>query len=422
MAAKTAHERNIDRICREAKEAAHILSEFPNAKIKTALLSMAKLLDTDKNELCKANARDCEAARRKGLSSHKIDRLTLSDKTFASMKDGLKVVANLDSPVGQIYDERRHTQGMRIYKRKVPVGVVGIIYESRPNVTVDAAAICLKSKNAVILRGGSEAFETNTALAKLFSRALDTAGLPAEAVRLVETTRREAVNYLLTRDDSIDLIIPRGGENLIRTVVTNSSIPVIKHYKGVCHIYVAKSAGLRHTIPIVVNAKTQRPSVCNAMETLLLDSALDEKKKRRILDALLDNGVTLYGDTSTRALDRRIKKAGAADWYEEYLDLRCTVKQVDGCNEAIAHINTYGSRHTDAILTRSKKEMEMFRRRVDSSSVMINASTRFSDGGEYGMGCEIGISTDKLHARGPMGVQDLTTYKWIVEGEGQIRQ
>jgi glutamate-5-semialdehyde dehydrogenase len=304
---------------------------------------------------------------------------------------------------------------------RVPIGVIAIIYESRPNVTVDAASLCLKSGNAVILRGGSEAFFTNKALAALFGRACERAGLPLGVVQLVPTTDRKAIDLLLCKDQEIDLVIPRGGEGLIRAVVEKSRIPVIKHYKGVCHVFVSRRADISKALPIVVNAKVQRPSVCNAMETLLLDASLPDASKKRLLDALIDKGVVLFGDYATRKLVVGVKRATEDDWRAEYLDLRLAVRVVRDVNEAIQHINTFGSHHTDAIVTEAKKEADLFLRLVDSSSVMVNASTRFSDGGEYGLGAEIGISTDKLHARGPMGVADLTTYKWIVKGNGQIR-
>jgi glutamate-5-semialdehyde dehydrogenase len=351
-----------------------------------------------------------------------IDRLTLSDKAFKSMIDGLGVVAGLSSPVGARFDARMRPNGLRIYKMRVPIGVVCIIYESRPNVTVDAAAICLKSQNAVILRGGSEAFYSNRALTALFSKVLDRAELPGCAVQAPATTDRAAVTMLLSKENEIDVVIPRGGESLIRAVVSQSRIPVIKHYKGVCHVFVSRHADMSIALPIVVNAKVQRPGVCNAMETLLIDAGLPLRHKKALVNGLLDKGVTLFGDPAARKLSPAVKKATVDDWYAEYLDLRCAVREINGVREAIDHINTYGSRHTDAIVTRSRAEAGLFRDRVDSSSVMINASTRFSDGGEYGMGCEIGISTDKLHARGPMGVDDLTTYKWVVEGKGQIRK
>jgi len=393
-----------------------------DAAINRALKRMAALLADESEALARRNARDVAAGKRKGLSSAMVDRLTLSPKAMKGMTDGLKTLVRLKSSVGQEYDTRERPNGLILTRRRVPIGVVAIIYESRPNVTVDAAAICLKSKNAVILRGGSEAYQSNAALAALFSRALRESGLPEHAVQLIPTTDRGAIDELLTRQEHVDLVIPRGGEGLIRTVVEKSHIPVIKHYKGVCHVFVSHRADMRIAVPIAVNAKVQRPGVCNAMETLLLNAGMSERNMRACLDALLEQGVELRGDKHVCGLyPRRIKRAVEADWHAEYLDLRLAVRVVDGVDEAIAHINRYGSHHTDAIVSRSKQEIARFLDRVDSSSVMINASTRFSDGGEYGMGCEIGISTDKLHARGPMGTEELTTYKWIVRGEGQIR-
>jgi len=413
--------KQIDTICINAKKAALELQGVPVSKVNKALLAMAKLLKTGTEKLQKENKKDLKAAQDKGLSSAMIDRLTLSDKAIGSMIKGLKEVAALSSNVGVTYDERTRPNGLKIYKMRVPIGVVGIIYESRPNVTVDAAAICLKSQNAVLLRGGSEAFHSNIALGKLFIKALQDAGLPEASVQIIPSTDRSAVEMMLKKEDCIDLIIPRGGESLIRMVVENSRIPVIKHYKGICHVYVSSKADLDKAIPIVVNAKVQRPGVCNAMETLILDSKLSVKKRQMIIQTLLDNKVTLFGDKDARALSSDIKAATEDDWYAEYLDLRLAVKTVDGVSEAIGHINKYSSHHTDSIISESKTESAQFLQHVDSASVMVNASTRFADGGEYGMGCEIGISTDKLHSRGPMGIEDLTTYKWIVEGNGQIR-
>jgi glutamate-5-semialdehyde dehydrogenase len=417
--------KNLDRlvlnIAKNARKAALALQTVQPAAIDNALKIMARLLETERASLGRANGRDLAAARRRGMAPAMLDRLTLTEKTLASMVRGLREVAALKSPLGREYDHRKRPNGLVIYKMRVPIGVVAIIYEARPNVTVDAAAICLKSHNAVVLRGGSEAFHSNMALVKLFTVALRRAGLPTAAIQFVPTPDRAAVEQLLTQSDCIDLVIPRGGEGLIRMVVQKSTIPVIKHYKGVCHVYVSAQADMRKALPIVVNAKVQRPAVCNAMETLLLDKALPLVKKNAIVDALLEKGVTLFGDTESRRLSSAIKKATIDDWKAEYLDLRLALRIVSGVGQAIDHINTYGSHHTDAIVTESKKEAERFVAEVDSSSVMVNASTRFSDGGEYGMGCEIGISTDKLHARGPMGIEDLTTYKWIVQGKGQIR-
>ena len=417
-------QKTIDIISSHARKSASMLVDASPQNIDKCLREMARLLDANRNQLKKENEKDCVAAASKKLPPAMIERLTLSDKTFDSMIKGLLEVANLSSSVGATFDERKRPNGLRIYKTRVPIGVIGIIYESRPNVTVDAAALCLKARNAVILRGGSEAFHTNTALARLFSRALACCSLPHNAVTLIPTTDRAAIDMLLKKSDDVDLIIPRGGESLIRAVVEKSYIPVIKHYKGVCHVYVSKHADMKKALPIVVNAKVQRPGVCNAMETLLLDAKLSASKKKLIIDALIDRNVTLFGDGAVRKLYPRsphVKLATESDWYAEYLDLRLAVRVVNGVSEAVDHINAYGSRHTDAIVTESKPEAALFCKLVDSSSVMVNASTRFSDGGEYGLGCEIGISTDKLHARGPMGIDELTTYKWIVEGNGQIR-
>jgi len=412
----------INGIAKGAREASLLLQNQSTDSIDKALLLMAGYLESDRARLQGENVKDVEAGRRKGLSPAMIDRLTLSDKALASMIRGLREVAGLSSPVGEVYDERVRPNGLKISKIRVPIGVIGIIYEARPNVTVDAAAICLKSRNAVILRGGSEAFFSNSALCKLFSNSLSEAGLPASALQFIPTTDRAAVELLLKKDAFVDLIIPRGGENLIRTVVEKSRIPVIKHYKGVCHVFISANADMGKALPIAVNAKAQRPGVCNAMETLLIDAGLDLQKRRNIVNALIDKGVALFGDAESRKLSDEIGEVDENSLYNEYLDLRLSVVTVNGVDGAIEHINKYGSRHTDSIVTESEAEAEAFVARVDTASVMVNASTRFSDGGEYGMGCEIGISTDKLHSRGPMGVDDLTTYKWVVRGDGQVRE
>jgi glutamate-5-semialdehyde dehydrogenase len=412
----------IDAIARKARKAGLELQNVPVAEINRALVRMAKRLSTATAAIRTANGKDLLAARQKNMSPALIDRLIISDKTIAAMIRGLLEVAELGSPLGKEYDRRRRPNGLVISKVRVPIGVIAIIYESRPNVTVDAAAICLKSGNAVILRGGSEALHSTIALAALFRASLKDSGLPVDAVQIIPTADRSAVRHLLTLDGQIDCVIPRGGEGLIRMVAETSLIPVIKHYKGVCHVYVSAKADLGKAIPIVVNAKVQRPAVCNAMETLLLDERLSFGSRKKIIDALLEKDVVLFGDPASRRLAQGMKKATVDDWKAEYLDLRLAVRTVTGAQQAIDHINTYGSHHTDAIITESAGEAATFVKGVDSSSVMVNASTRFSDGGEYGMGCEIGISTDKLHARGPMGIDDLTTYKWIVRGNGQVRQ
>jgi len=417
----TTLQKTIDTITQRARRASLELQSVPEKQLNRALKKMAVLLAAEHASLKAANRKDLSAARKKGLADAMIDRLTLTDTTLASMIRGLKEVAALPSPVGTEYEARTRPNGLVIYKKRVPIGVVGIIYESRPNVTVDAAAICLKSGNAVILRGGSESFHSNKALAALFSVALSDAKLPPHAVQIIPTTDRAAIELLLVKDKEVDLIIPRGGESLIRMVVDKSRIPVIKHYTGICHVYVSAAADFKKATDIVINAKVQRPGVCNAVETLLIDKRLPEVKRKALVTTLLQHGVTLFGDAATMKLSPDVKKATIDDWYAEYLDLRLAVRTVSSIDEAIDHINTYGSHHTDAIVTESTKEADLFIAGVDSASVMINASTRFADGGEYGMGCEIGISTDKLHARGPMGIDDLTTYKWIVRGNGQIR-
>ncbi len=411
----------IDTIGIKARRASQLLVDTKQSSIDACLREMAALIDNNKSTLLHANKKDIAAARLKKIPDAMIERLTLTDKTFTSIKKGLSEVAAQKSLVGSFFEERTRPNGLHICKMHVPIGVIAIIYESRPNVTVDAAAICLKSRNSVILRGGSEAIHSNTALAALFSQACKNTGLSKDVVQLIPTTERTAIDLLLKQVDTIDLVIPRGGEGLIRTVVEKSHIPVIKHYKGVCHVYISKKANIQKAISIIINAKTQRPSVCNAMETLLLDKSLSNASKKRIVDAMIEKGVVLFGDNDSRLLSRSIKKASEADWYAEYLDLRCAIKIVDGVKGAIEHINKYGSHHTDTIVTESKAEGDAFIVGVDSSSVMVNASTRFADGGEYGLGAEIGISTDKLHSRGPMGVADLTTYKWVVRGNGQIR-
>lgn len=408
-------------ICQQSRIASGELQNCSSDSINKALLGMAALLQRSRTVLKKENARDVSAALKNKMAPAMVDRLTIKDSTIDSMISGLKVVASLSTPLWQVFDKSRRPNGLTVCKVKVPIGVVGIIYESRPNVTVDSAAICLKSQNAVILRGGSESFYSNVILSRLFAQACKKAGVPQNAIQSIPTTDRAAVSTLLKQSDTVDLIIPRGGESLIRAVVEQSHIPVIKHYKGVCHIYVAGSADIKKAIAISINAKVQRPSVCNAMETLLLDSKLSINTQKKIIESFIAEGVTLFGDTAVQKLNKTVKKATEADWFAEYLDLRLAVKVVKGVEAAISHINHYGSHHTDAIITKSKTEADHFIRLVDSASVMVNTSTRFADGGEYGMGCEIGISTDKLHARGPMGVNDLTTYKWIVQGNGQIR-
>jgi glutamate-5-semialdehyde dehydrogenase len=415
-------EDDVRRLCLESKGAAATLSTASTSIKNRALLAAVKFLDSSRKPLAKANAADVAAAKKSGLAAAMIDRLALNDARIDAMIKGLKAVAAQPDPVGKTYECRKRPNGLHIGKIRVPIGVILIIYESRPNVTIDAAALCLKAGNAVILRGGKESFHSNQALTQLFRRALKSVRLPEAAVQFINTTDHEAIPLLVRQAGLIDLAIPRGGEALIRSVTENARIPVLKHYKGVCHVYVDKDADPAMAAAIAVNAKVQRPSVCNAMETLLIDKRLDKATAVMILKALQEKGVKFKGCPKTRAIFPAAKAAEENDYYIEYLDLNLSVKFVDGVKEAISHIRKYGSSHTDAIVTKNKITADKFLAGVDSSSVMWNASTRFADGGEYGLGAEIGISTDKIHSRGPMGADDLTIYKWIVVGNGQVRE
>ena len=409
------------RLAETAKEASREIAWLSTDEKNAALLSMAGLLERRREEIEEANRKDLAAGEKAGLSAALLDRLRITPERLRAMADGLRDVAALDDPVGRVIDERIRPNGLVITRVRDPIGVIGIIYESRPNVTVDAAGLCLKSGNAVILRGGKEAIHSNLVLAGILRRAMEDTALPVDALQIVSVTDREVVGELLKMDQFIDLIIPRGGESLIRAVVEGSTIPVIKHYQGICHIYVAASADFEMALDIVENAKTQRPGVCNAVETLLVDKRIVDTFLPKVEVRLSGKGVELRGCDVARAILPGIKAAVEADWKEEYLDLILSVKVADGVAAAVEHINTYGSRHSDAIITGEEKEAEYFVRRVDSAAVYVNASTRFTDGGEFGLGSEIGISTDKLHARGPMGLEELTTYKYVIRGEGQIR-
>jgi glutamate-5-semialdehyde dehydrogenase len=405
-----------------AKRASYKLSTLSTQIKNDALCGMAQAIEQHAELIQLENAKDLKAGKKKGLSSAMLDRLTLTGKRIADMATGLRDVAALPDPVGAIERMVRRPNGLQIGKMRVPIGVIGFIYESRPNVTADSTALCLKSGNAILLRGGSEAIHSNLCLAKLLSDAAQSAGVPEGAIALIETTDRAAVTEMLHAQGLVDLIIPRGGKGLIRAVVENSLIPVIKHYEGVCHVYVDEEADLDMAEKIVFNAKVQRPGVCNALETLLIHSEVADILIPGLFGQFVEAGVELRGCARTRQIAPEIKAATEEDWRTEYLDLILSVKIVDSLEEAMEHINTYGSAHTDAIVTENYLKARTFVGGVDSSSVMVNASTRFSDGGEYGLGAEIGISTDKLHARGPMGLEELTTYKWVVYGDGQIRE
>ena len=405
-----------------ARRAALLLGGVaPEVKVK-ALNLMAERIDAARAGLHEANERDLAAARANGLPEPKIDRLTMTDGRIDTMIEGLRTVAAQSDPVGRILEERVRPNGLRITKVSVPFGVVGIIYESRPNVTVDAAGIALKAGNAVILRGGSDAIESNKFLAALLNDAAVAAGLPDGVVRLLPWTDREAVKLMLKMNDCIDLVIPRGGENLIRMVTAEATMPVLKHYKGVCHLFVDRDCDFDQALEIVVNAKCQRPGVCNALETLLVHRDAAENFLPRFAEAMRRNKVEVRGDETVRSLIPDALPATEEDWYTEYIALILSVRAVDDVKAAVEHINRYGSHHSDGILSRDEAATRYFLTYVDSAVVYSNASTRFTDGGEFGMGAEIGISTDKLHARGPMGVDELTSYKYIVRGNGQIRK
>ncbi len=405
-----------------AQAAGRRLARFSGAQRADALRRVAQRLRDSAPALQEANARDLQAGQEMGLSSAMLDRLKLDQKRINAMADSVEQIAGQPDPVGQIIEGYIRPNGLRLQKVRVPLGVVLIIFESRPNVTSDAAALCLKSGNATILRGGKEALHSNAAIAACVRGGLEDAGLPADAVQLVETTDRAAVGALLKLDTLIDLAIPRGGESLIRAVVEQAHIPVIKHYTGNCHVYVDAQCDSAMAQQICVNAKTQRPGVCNAAETILLHQAcVDNGLLRQIADALLAKQVEIRGDATVCQHIPGAKPATADDWGAEYLDLIVAMKVVADLDEAVAHINRYGSRHTDAIVTTQLASAQRFVDSVDTANAFVNCSTRFSDGGEYGLGAEIGISTDKLHARGPMGAADLTTYKWIAWGDGQLR-
>lgn len=406
----------------EAKAGARELGRASSRKKNAALLGMARHIREQAATLRVENKKDIEYAREKGLSRALIDRLTLTDKRIEEMALGLEEVAALPDPVGEVTRMWQRPNGMRVGRMRVPIGVIGIIYESRPNVTADATALCLKAGNAVLLRGGSEAINSNRAIVSILREAIEEAGLHKGAVTFIDTPEREAVQEMIKLEGIVDLIIPRGGEGLIRAVAENSRIPVLKHYKGVCHVFVDRDAELSMAEAIAVNAKVQRPGTCNAMETLLVDEPVADKFLPRVIKSLEEKGVRIKGCEKTRAIHPGADAAKEEDFYAEYLELVLNVKVVSGMEEAMEHIAKYGSAHTDTIVTENYERAMRFLREVDSSSVMVNVSTRFSDGFQYGLGAEIGIATDKIHARGPMGLEELTCQKFIVMGEGQLRE
>ncbi|MGB5098836.1 MAG: glutamate-5-semialdehyde dehydrogenase [Porticoccaceae bacterium] len=406
---------------RRARCAARELASTGTDRKNAALAAIAEALDRGRTELAAANAKDLAAARAEGLDAAQLDRLTLTPARIDAMIEGLRQVAALADPVGEITDLKYRPSGIQVGRMRVPLGVIGIIYESRPNVTVDAASLCLKSGNACILRGGSEAIHSNGAIAACIRDGLAATGLPAAAVQVVETTDRAAVGELITMAEYVDVIVPRGGKSLIERISAEARVPVIKHLDGVCHVYIDDRADLDKAFAVAVNAKTHRYGVCNAMETLLVAEPVAAAILPRLATAYREHGVELRGCDRTRAVISECRPATEADWYAEYLAPVLAIRVVAGIDAAIEHIATYGSQHTDAIVTEDYSRARRFVREVDSSSVMVNASTRFADGFEYGLGAEIGISTDKLHARGPVGLEGLTSQKFVVLGDGHVR-
>jgi glutamate-5-semialdehyde dehydrogenase len=415
-------EQTIATMARAARQAAKAIGCCSTRQKNGALQRMADELMRRTDDIQRENQKDLAAARSAGLAAAMIDRLAIEDRTVAAMAQGLREVAELPDPVGSLGPAWTRPNGLQVARMRIPLGVIGIIYESRPNVTVDAAGLCLKAGNAVVLRGGSEAFHSNRALAAIIAQSLAHSGLPEAAVQVVPVRDRAAVSSLLQQEEHIDLIIPRGGEELIRFVVAHSRIPVLKHYKGVCHVYVDESADLAMAEEVCFNAKVQRPGVCNAMETLLVHRSEAERFLPAMARRFAAAGVELRGCSRTLGIVPGAVPATEADWPAEFLDLILAVRVVDGLEEAMAHIAAFGSNHTEAIITRDYDRARRFVREVDSSVVLVNASTRFNDGGQLGLGAEIGISTSKLHAFGPMGLEELTTSKFVVFGNGQIRQ
>ena len=414
-------EQTIVEMARKAQGASKDLATLSTAAKNSVLSDVARFLMSEKLQIQRENQKDLIAGREQGLSAAMLERLELSDKVFESMVDGVNEVIALPDPVGRISDMARRPSGITVGRMRIPLGVVAMIYESRPNVTIDAAVLCLKAGNGVVLRGGSEALHSNIALAAILQKALYANNISPDGVQVIDTTDRQAIEYLLQQEESIDLIIPRGGEGLIRFVSQNSRIPVLKHYKGVCHVYVDAEADLKKATPIILNSKTQRPGVCNALEGLLVHRDVAPRYLPALAEEFEKSGVTMIGCPATRSICPQAKAAKEEDWGTEWLSLDLCIKVVDSVDEAKEYISVYGSKHTETIITENYTTAQDFLGSVDASAVMVNASTRFNDGGQLGLGTEIGISTTKLHSYGPMGLEELTTRKFVVYGTGQVR-
>lgn len=415
-------ERYMQKVGQQARSASRAMARANTGVKNTALLAIAAALDDARTELEAANSHDLQQGRENGLDEAMLDRLALTPERIDGMIEGLRQVAALADPVGIISDMAYRPSGIQVGRMRVPLGVIGIIYESRPNVTVDAASLCLKSGNAAILRGGSEAIRSNRAIARCIGAGLGRAGLPAEAVQVIETTDRAAVGRLITMPEFVDVIVPRGGKSLIERISRDARVPVIKHLDGICHVFVDREADVTKALDVTINSKTQRYGTCNTLETLLVDASVAEDFLPQLAERLQRAGVEIRGCERTRAVLPAAAPATVEDWSTEYLAAILAIKVVDGLDEAMEHINTYGSQHTDTIVTENYTRARRFIAEVDSASVMVNASTRFADGFEYGLGAEIGISTDKLHARGPVGLEGLTSQKYVVFGDGHVRQ
>ncbi len=412
---------SVQTIASQSRAATRQLASSSESLRNLALLKMADSLESIKSQLLETNAKEVEKAQQAGQSAAMVKRLTIDDKVFQYMLSRLRKVTQLSDPLNKVLQGHTNPAGLQVFKKSVPIGVVAMIYESRPNVTTDAAAVCIKSGNAIILRGGSEAIQTNTLLTEAMIKGVVEAGLPEHAVQIIRTPGHEAVGELLQMDEYIDVLIPRGGKALIKRIAEGTRIPVIKHYDGICHLYIAEDAEPQQAVELAINSKCQSVQVCNALETLLVDKACAEQLLPQLAAAFAANQIELRGCTLSQKILPAIASATEEDWQTEYLAAILSVKVVEDIEQAIRHINHYGSGHTDSIVTQSLSRAQLFEQQVDSASVMINASTRLSGGGDYGLGSVVGISTDKLHARGPVGPDELTTYKWVAYGQGHLR-
>lgn len=417
----TGNSKIVQDICKDAKRASSILHAKLDSDVNYLLIKIAEKIEIAKDFILKENKKDIDEAIKKNKASSLIDRLTLNQDRIKNIANSVREIAKLPNPIGKILMETTRPNGLKIRKISTPIGTLGMIYESRPNVTVDAAALCLKSRNSVVLRGGSESYNSSSALHSIIEQTLEENNFPKETVSMIPSTDRDMVSELLKSDKYIDVMIPRGGKSLIEKVRNEAKMPVFSHLDGICHTYIDRYASPEMAVSVTLNAKMRRTGICGATETILFDNELSDDVAISIISTLFDNGCEIFGDKKVSLLDKRIKPASKEDWQTEYLDSKVSIKYVNGVKEAVEHINKYGSHHTDAIITSNEENATYFLANTDSANVMHNTSTQFADGGEFGMGAEIGIATGKLHARGPVGIEQLTTYKYLVLGEGQVR-